>query len=206
MAHFPMFVDIKDRRCLVVGGGNVAHRKVETLLKYGADVLVIAHEIADSICELLPEDCRRTGEVTEEEMEKAFLVIAATGSRQENHRIAVFCHEKRIPVNVIDCPEECTFLFPAVVKRGTISIGINTGASSPGVSRRIRRQIQEEIPEYYGDIALQIGQLREELKETISAEKQRRAVLSAVADRAFHEGRTLTQEEIQEIIRQEMIL
>lgn len=205
MAHFPMFVNIKDRPCLVAGGGKVALRKVTTLLKYQADVRVTAPEICREIRDLLPRDHWRVGQVEDREMEEAFLVIAATASREENHRISLFCRERKIPVNVIDAPRECTFLFPAVVKRGEISIGINTGASSPGVSRHIRRQIEEEIPEYYGEIARQIGCLREELKEKVTSERKRADILTAVTDRAFSEERVLTPEELQEIIRQEMI-
>jgi len=129
--------------------------------------------------------------------------VAATGSRNENSRIAAFCSQRKIPVNVVDEPRECTFLFPAVVKRGDISIGINSGAKSPGVSRKIRRQIEEAIPDYYGQINDQIGDLRPALKEEVAGQKERGRILDSVAREAFAAKRPLTPEEIRQITGQE---
>lgn len=205
MACFPIFIDIKQKKCLVVGGGKVALRKVETLLRYGACVHVVAEQICEDICERLPANQRKSGHVTEEDIVDSAMVIAATSSRGTNHWIADICNKKGIPVNVIDAPEECTFIFPAVVQKGDISIGINTGGKSPILSQRIRKSIEKDIPDYYADLADQLGELREYVKTHFKKEEDRRAILKKAAARAFAQERTLSQEEINEIIRQDKI-
>ncbi|MCD8018828.1 MAG: bifunctional precorrin-2 dehydrogenase/sirohydrochlorin ferrochelatase [Clostridiales bacterium] len=205
MAHFPLFIDITHKKCLVVGGGRVALRKVETLLRYEAKVEVIAESICPEIREMLPADQIRYGGVTETDFEDAVLVVAATASREVNHRVYEACARDRIPVNVVDAPEECTFLFPAVVKRGDISIGINTGGKSPLVSSHIRKQIEEAVPDDYGEIAKQLGQLREYGKEHFPDETVRRAILKAAASEAFAKGGVLTREEIDKILKEKGI-
>ena len=171
MAYFPIFIEIEKKKCLVVGGGKVALRKVETLLRYDAQVHVVSREICTEIRALLPPENiheeellpspgdTNAGELLPEcscgsewplpdYFTGAALVVAATGSREVNHRVAQFCRERRIPVNVADAPEECTFFFPAVVKKGDISIGVNTGGKSPAVSSQVRRDIEKAIPDY----------------------------------------------------------
>lgn len=99
-------------------------------------------------------------------------------------------------MNVVDRQRECSFFFPAVVKKGDISIGINTGGSSPVVSARIRRETEENLPDYYADITRQLGLLREGLKERMPDESRRRRFLKEVAAKAFAAERPLSQEEI----------
>ena len=130
-------------------------------------------------------------------------MIAATSSRETNHRIAELCHSRNIPVNVIDAPEECTFIFPAVVQKGDVSIGINTGGKSPILSQKIRKTIEADIPDYYADLADQLGDLREYVKVHFKDEKDRRRILKSAAAEAFAQERTLSREEINEIIRQD---
>mgnify|MGYP000008752934 CR=1 FL=1 len=202
MAYFPIFIEIEKQKCLVIGGGKVALRKIETLLRYGAQVQVISREVCEEISGLLSPECIRLGEPEEADMSGAVLVIAATGSRQVNHRAAVYCRENGIPVNVADAPEECSFFFPAVVKKGDISVGINTGGKSPSVSSQVRRDIEKAVPDYYGDIAEQLGRLREYVKSHVEPEYDRRAILKQAAAAAFRQERTLSQNEINTMIRQ----
>lgn len=200
MAHFPLFIDIKDKKCLVVGGGKVARRKVETLIRYGADVMVISPEVCPEISRLLSVSQIRLASLTapelEEELSDVTLAVAASGSRRINHQTAAICHRLRIPVNVVDAPSECTFLFPAVVKKGEISIGINTGGQSPIISSRIRQEIEKTVPDYYEDIARQLFELRAQIRHTIPEEEIRRRILKKVASAAFLKEGRLTSEEI----------
>lgn len=225
MAYFPIFIEIEKKKCLVVGGGKVALRKVETLLRYDAQVHVVSREICEEIRALLPLENiheeellpspgdTNAGELLPEcscgpewplpdHFTGAALVVAATGSREVNHRVAQFCRERRIPVNVADAPEECTFFFPAVVKKGDISIGVNTGGKSPAVSSQVRRDIEKAIPDYYEAIADQLGVLREYVKSHVEREPDRRKILKQAAASAFLNERTLSQNEINTIIRQ----
>ena len=225
MAYFPIFIEIEKKKCLVVGGGKVALRKVETLLRYDAQVHVVSREICTEIRALLPPENiheeellpspgdTNAGELLPEcscgtewplpdHFTGAALVVAATGSREVNHRVAQFCRERRIPVNVADAPEEGTFFFPAVVKKGDISIGVNTGGKSPAVSSQVRRDIEKAIPDYYEAIADQLGVLREYVKSHVEREPDRRKILKQAAAAAFLNERTLSQNEINTIIRQ----
>ena len=109
MMYFPVFTQIEGKRCLIVGGGKVAARKVHTLLQYGADIVVIAKKVCDEIKEILPEKSifedfikNEESDFLEKEIQKAFLVVAATSSREENHRAAELCHAYHILVNVAD--------------------------------------------------------------------------------------------------------
>lgn len=239
MAYFPVFTQIERKRCLIIGGGKVAARKVHTLLQYGAEVIVAAEKVCDEIKKTLPEsnvfeyiyenesendlkrDFDRKKDIQipaimnscnsiktyrnvslENEIKKAFLVIAATSSREENHRVAKLCHQHNILVNVADSEEESTFIFPSVVRKGDISIGINSGTGSPAVSKQIRKQIEKAVPDYYADIAVFMGELRRYVKANFREEAQRRYILKTAAARAFSEERVLTEKEIEEIIRQ----
>ena len=214
MAYFPIFTQIDGKRCLIVGGGKVAARKVHTLLQYGADVVVAAEKVCGEIKEALPEgnvfegvfgyihENRCNPTFFEKEIHKAFLVIAATSNREENHHIAELCHAYNILVNVVDSEEESSFIFPSVVRRGDISIGINSGTGSPTVSKHIRKQIEKAVPDYYADIAVFMGELREYVKANFKDESQRRYILKTAAAQAFSEERVLDEKEIEEIIRQ----
>lgn len=209
MMYFPVFTQIEGKRCLIVGGGKVAARKVHTLLQYRADVVVIAKKVCDEIKEILPEKSifedfikNEESDFLEKEIQKAFLVVAATSSREENHRAAELCHAYHILVNVADSEAESSFIFPSVVRKGNISIGINSGTGSPAVSKQIRRQIEKAVPDYYADIAVFMGKLREYVKANFKEESQRRYILKTAAAEAFAEERVLTQKEIEEIIRQ----
>lgn len=201
MAYFPVFTQIEGKRCLIIGGGKVAARKAHTLLQYGADVIVAAEKVCEEIKESLPES-NIFEYIHENEIKKAFLVIAATSSREENHRVAKLCHQHNILVNVADSEEESTFIFPSVVRKGDISIGINSGTGSPAVSKQIRKQIEKAVPDYYADIAVFMGELRQYVKANFREETQRRYILKTAAARAFSEERVLTKKEIEEIIRQ----
>ena len=240
---------------MIFGGGQVALRKIKTLLKYHARIEVISQDVIAEIRELLPEQqihridadsASQAAEtwsqpadpgsqpadpriqdagsdrvdheiiadksVPEREikdeiiywLEQADLVIAATSSRSFNHAISSWCHEHDILVNVIDAPSECSFLFPSVVKKGEISIGINTGARSPIVSKQVRKDIEEAVPDYYAEIADQLGRVRSFVKEEFGAEEIRRKILKQVAVDAFSEKRILTAAELKEIYGQYM--
>lgn len=212
MAYFPLFMDITGRKAVVVGGGKVARRKVSTLLRYGADVHVYSKEISKDVEMLLDEqhlhyrqyqgDASGEGAVGSEILDDATIVIAATGSREVNHQVAKYCNQHRIPVNVIDAPQECSFIFPAVVKKGDISIGINTAAKSPAVASQIRKDIEQMIPDYYEEILDGIGQYRQKIKQTVPNPALRRYLLKEAAKRSFAFKHFLTEEEQEQLMEE----
>lgn len=193
LAVFPLFVDLKDRLCVVVGGGKVASRKIAVLLEFGAKIRVVSPELTDQLVVLGQEgNLEITGrEYSEEDMKDAFLVIAATSDRALNERIYRTAVEKGIFVNVADSPEECTFVFPSVVKREDLVIGISTSGSFPVLSKRIREKIEKDIPESYGDLLTIVKNYRRRAIEEIKdADRRRKATNRLLEQLAFYETKT----------------
>ena len=195
-------------------GGNISNTELENTLdkRYSSNSnlknisydLEISENLLESLSADLSEDLLKIRKNTflEKEIGKAFLVVAATSNREENHHIAELCHAYNVLVNVADSEEESSFIFPSVVRKGDISIGINSGTGSPTVSKHIRKQIEKAVPDYYADIAVFMGKLREYVKANFKEESQRRYILKTAAAEAFAEERVLTQKEIEEIIKE----
>lgn len=200
MAYFPFFVDLADRRGLIVGGGRVALRKAEKLLPYGPALTVVAPEILPELAALpCVRPVRRVfapGDITPD---LAF-VIAASDDRAWNHQIALLCRGRNIPVNAVDTPEDCSFLFPALVRSGPLSVGISTGGASPTAAIWLKEQIQALLPEGFGDILAWLAEQREPLKRRLPEEAARAAVLKALFAACLDRGRPLTEAELAEIL------
>lgn len=146
MAWFPFFVELDGAPGLLVGGGTVALRKAEKLLAYGPRLTVVAPQICGELAALEgPVFCRRPFEERDLEGPPRF-VVAATDDRALNHRIAALCRERRIPVNVVDDPEACSFFFPALLLRGKLSAGISTQGASPTAAARLRDRLDALLP------------------------------------------------------------
>ena len=168
MGYFPFFVELEGRRGVIVGGGKVAARKVEKLLMFGPDLTVIAPNIEACVRiqgELLQEDAAaflhfRERAFRTEDLYGADFVIAATDDEALDGRIADSCREQRIPVNVVDDREKCTFFFPALVKEGPLTIGISTDGKSPLASSWVRREVNRMLPEGIGNMIDLLGQVR----------------------------------------------
>lgn len=159
MSHFPAFISIEGKECLVVGGGRVAFRKCKGLLAFGASVCVIAPELTEAF-ELLKKE-QDAGEVAgrlryekrkilkdDLLIRKWALVVAATNDRMVNERVAAFCHQREILVNVADNKEACTFFFPAYCKQEEVAVGITTSGTSPKMASFLRKKLQEQLPDW----------------------------------------------------------
>jgi precorrin-2 dehydrogenase/sirohydrochlorin ferrochelatase len=148
---YPVFLNIAGRLCVVIGGGSVAERKVKGLLQEGAFVRVISPEVTEDLASLAKEgkiDWRKKS-YNYQDIDKAFLVFAATNSREIQELICTQAHENRQLVNVADDPECCNFQVPATVRRGDLALAISTGGKSPAVASLIKQKLDEEFgPEY----------------------------------------------------------
>lgn len=180
MSYFPMFVDLKEKHCLVIGGGTVACRKVRTLLLYEATITVIAPCFIKEL-EEMGEQHKITlikKEIKEDtivfEREHIALVICATNQRNVNEAVALWCQKEHIQVNVVDNQELCTFFFPAVVKKGDVSIGITTSGVSPSGSSYLREQIEQLVDEQFLSFLEEMTEYREWLKVHVKQEEERR--------------------------------
>ena len=166
MSCYPVNLDLKSRRCVVVGGGAVAERKAETLLDFGAALVVIAPELTPRLHDLAAERLVEhvAGKYTSGMLEGAFLVIAATDDREINKAVSSEAQRLGILVNVVDEPELCTFFVPAIVRRGDFIISVSTSGKSPALARRVREELEARFGPEYGEFADLLGELRGELK------------------------------------------
>ncbi len=200
MAYFPFFIEVKDKKCIVFGGGPVAFRKILALLEFEANITVIAPAICGEIAELGDKIILCFREYKKKDIADAFFVIAATGDRTVNSAIAKACRDKKILINVVDVMEECDFLFPAYVKKGRISVGITTSGSSPLMAGRIRKAIDQELPDYYEEVVDSLGSYREYIKKTILSEHKRAEVWKELADICIEKKCRLTSEEVEAVL------
>ena len=193
MPHFPMFVDLKDKPVLIVGGGAVALRKLKKLTPYGGIPKVVAPAILPEIRELaaVEERAFRADDLNP----RPALVIAATDDEVINREVARLCKSDHIPVNVADDPGECTFLFPALVQRGEFSAGICTGGASPTAAVYFKERLAEQVPEDLEEILDWLAQQRMVLKKTIPDQTRRAGVFRRLFDASMRQGRPLTAEE-----------
>jgi len=173
--YFPIFLNLKDKLCLVIGGGKVAERKVENLLKTGAKVKIISPEVTPSLKRLVEE-----GKIEWErrvykkgDLNSAWLVIAATNDPKAQKEIYKEAEEKHIFCNVVDVPELCSFIVPSTIKRGLLTIAISTSGVSPAVARRLRETLEEIIGEEYNLYLELMKNLRKQiLSLNLSAEEK----------------------------------
>ena len=165
MRYFPVFLDLKNRKCVVVGGGRVAERKIQNLRKAGAAVTVVSPRLTPAL-ERLKEtkgiDHRRRAYKTGD-LKAAFLAVAATDHRPTNEKVFREASARRIPVNAVDDPVHCTFIVPAVISRGDILIAISTGGRSPALAKALRKKLEREVGGEYSSLLKLIGAVRKSI-------------------------------------------
>ncbi len=185
MSHFPVFMDLRDKPVLVVGGGKVAARKVRALLKAEAAITVVAPELDKSL-----QAAHASGQVEwqkqsfdESQLANAWLVFAATDDAALNQAVFRAGETRRIPVNVVDDGEHCRFISPAVIDRHPIQVAVSTGGGSPMMARAVRGWIERILPQGLGKVAEAASRLRKTLGAGQSM-KQRRDRWSFLLDRS----------------------
>jgi uroporphyrin-III C-methyltransferase/precorrin-2 dehydrogenase/sirohydrochlorin ferrochelatase len=174
--YLPLFFKLTDQNVLLVGGGNVALRKARLLCRAGAKVTVIAHHVCDELQQLLDTSSGLSiiGEYHADLLEEKILVIAATDNHTLNERVHFDAIDKNIPVNVVDSPKLCTFVFPAIVDRSPVVIGISSGGSAPVLARLLRARLETWIPKSYGKLATIANHFRDRVKAKFSTVNHRR--------------------------------
>ena len=192
MDFLPIFINIKQQPCLVVGGGPVAARKVALINKAGGEVTVVSPEL----CQELQDELAR-GRIKhiergfeETDIQQPALVIAATDQADVNERVARQCRERGIHFNMVENPEQGSFIMPSIVDRSPVQIAVSTGGASPVLARMIRTKLEGCIPAGYGRLAALVDGFREKVKARFSNVEQRKqfweTVLEGeVAERVF---------------------
>lgn len=203
MAYFPMFVELKNKLCVVIGGGQVACRKIKAMLEFEAEVTVVAQEFCADILALKNRITKKQKSYEAADIREAFLVIAATNDFELNHRISMECKEQKIPVNVVDEKEECSFIFPAYVKKGYISVGVTSSGKSPIISGKIKKKINEVIPDYMSELVDSLGKLRQEVQASCKEEAIRKKVFKQLVELGCLKHGQVTLEDAREIIKKE---
>ncbi len=177
MEYLPIFIQIKQRPCLVVGGGSIAARKVALLRKAQADVTVVSPELCEELQKLnadgLIQHVKRAFE--DFDLESCVLVIAATNQRPINQHVSQLAHGLRLPVNVVDNPDLCSFIMPSIIDRSPVVIAVSTGGSSPVLARLIRTKLEGSIPAAYGRLAGLVEGFRDKVKATFPNVESRRS-------------------------------
>ena len=167
MKFLPIFLNIKDEPCLVVGAGQVAARKIFMLIRANAKVTVISPELSSEIAKLAEQKqiVHLNAEYAEGDVGDYRVVIAATNSRQVNQAVYEEASSKNIPVNVVDSPEFCSFITPSIIDRDPVQIAISTGGSSPVLARLLRSKLETFIPASYGRLGKLVESYRDRVKE-----------------------------------------
>jgi len=177
MELLPISLVVKGRRCVVVGSGEVAARKVEMLRKAQASVEVVAPDLGDNLAQLAQRNdiTHRAQRFAAEQLDAAMLVIAATDDQDVNVAVHAAAVARGIPVNVVDQPRLCTFAMPAIIDRSPILIAISTGGTSPVLARLLRARLESLIPAGLGRLASLGEQFRALVKKRILHPESRRA-------------------------------
>lgn len=176
MDYLPIFFKLTGQACLIVGGGEVAARKTETLRQAGGKVTIIAPDLAPSLIKLLDKGHIQWIDkgFSSEVIEGFKLVIAATSNRSVNEQVYQAAQARNLPVNVVDCPELCSFIFPAIIDRSPIVAAISSGGASPVLARLLRVKLEALIPPGYGTLARLADRFRQKVKLAITDGNQRR--------------------------------
>jgi len=192
MDFLPIFLNIRSQPCLVVGGGDVATRKVELLLRAQADITVVSPELCPALAEL-----GRAGKLKhvaesfhERHINGQRIVIAATDDEGVNRTVAEAAQKSNIPVNVVDRPELCTFIMPAIIDRSPVVVAVSSGGASPVLARLLRARLESLVPASYGRLATLVRAFRDKVKARFAGGADRRvfwerALQGSIAEMVF---------------------
>lgn len=202
MAYFPMFIEIENKNCLVVGGGAVALRKVQVLLDFGAKVFVVAPEFLPELCALENQGVRLYPRpFCEEDLTGCMLVVAATDDAALNHRVAECARQLHIPVNAVDQIEDCSFIFPSYVREKNLVGAFSSGGNSPVMTQYLKKEMAKVLTPELGNANEYLGSLRDSVKVQVDAQTDRKKLYWEVLARllsdieAGGDGSSLSEEE-----------
>ena len=176
MDYLPIFLKVEDRKCLVVGGGKVAARKVTLLHRAGARITVVSPVVCEEVRALLGQGVitHVAREFQDEDLDNCVLAIAATDEKTVNRRVSELADAQRIPVNAVDSPDLCSFIMPSIIDRSPVQIAVSTGGASPVLARLLRTRLESFIPAAYGRLARLVDDYREHVKQRFKVPDQRR--------------------------------
>jgi precorrin-2 dehydrogenase/sirohydrochlorin ferrochelatase len=184
MRYYPIHLDIQGRNCLVVGGGAVGTRKVETLLACGAQVTVVSPAASEALRSLAAKGAitltRR--DYASEDLSDIFLVIGATDDEALNRRISADAERRQILCNIADRPEACNFILPSILQRGDLTITVSTSGKSPAFAKKLRRSLADQYGQEYAAFLDLMGAIRQRLLAQAHAPEAHKPLFEALID------------------------
>lgn len=184
MRYYPVFLDLTDSPCLVVGGGQVGERKVKTLQAAGARVFLISRDLTPYLNE--ESESGRVQLIAPSFktnfLEGMFLVIGATDDMKLNEKIGREARKRKVLCNIVDRPKDCNFILPSLVSRGDLTIAVSTGGKSPALAKKIRQELEERFTEVYGRYLDLLGRLRIEVQNRQRPQKENQAIFEALVN------------------------
>lgn len=199
MGYFPFFIDIENKKCVIVGGGKVALRKLEKLLSFNPKITVIAPEICDEIKENNKVNILQRN-FADSDIENAFMVISATDDNSLNAHIFELCQKNNILINTVDNKEKCGFIFPALVKRDSLTVGISTSGKSPLYAKFLRKKIESSVDEKCDETIDILNKYRNLIKREINSEENRKKAFERILALCLENGNNIDEKEIKNIV------
>lgn len=199
MNYFPMFTDIKNRDILICGGGKHAQEKVERLMPFKPKIRIISENLSEELlsrADIFSEKRR----VTREDLLSYPVFVVAAESKEENERIAAMCRDLHIPVNAVDQPKDCDFIFPSMIVSENLCVGVSTGGVSPTGAICLKNRFSETIPDEIDDILLWVKGFKEKLKRENIERTALNKTLRLVMDEALTRQRILTDDEVKALL------
>ncbi len=185
MELYPVFLNLENKKCLVVGGGSVVARKISALLQCGCEIMVVSPSLTPSLQKMVDHGAisYRKGVYRQKDLDGVYLVISATDDEQLNSQVAGDCNRRNIMVNVVDDPNHCSFFVPSVIQRGALKIAISTGGKSPKLAKIIREDLETEFGLQFEEFVEFIGNMRERIIAEVDDPRSRNQILKGLVDR-----------------------
>jgi len=177
MSYYPILVQLEGMKAVVVGGGVVAQRKIDTLLAYHADVHVVSRDLTPKLSKYLEEQrIKLSGhEFKDSHLDGAFVVIAATDDPLLNRQVSERASARGLLINAVDQPADCNFIVPSILRRGDLLVAVSTSGKSPAFAKKVREELEKQFGDEYGSFLVLMGCLREEiLEKELSQEENKR--------------------------------
>lgn len=200
MGYFPFYIDIENKKCIIVGGGKIALQKLKKIILFNPDITVIAPNICDEIKKYGVKTEHR--KFIDNDIKNAFMVISATDDEKLNAHIFELCKAENILVNTVDDKEKCGFIFPSIIKKDDVTVGITTSGKSPLYAKYLRQQIEDVLDNINPEIIEILSKYRPIIKAKINSEFLRKKANEKILDLCINSEKLPDDEQIYNIINE----
>jgi precorrin-2 dehydrogenase/sirohydrochlorin ferrochelatase len=182
MRYYPIFLDIKGRSCLVVGGGSVGTRKVERLLECGALVTIVGIQVSQTLKRLSKENLITLNirAYKSSDLDGRFLIIGATNDEQLNQQLSMDAEKRNMLCNIADRPAACNFILPSIIQQGDLVMAISTSGKSPAFAKKLRKDLEMQFDEAYAVFLDLMGAIRNHLLKEAHAPEQHKPIFNKI--------------------------